>query len=215
MITLGIIGVVASIVIPQVVVSYSKKVTVNKLRKNYAIIQQAIKRSELDNEPVLGWDTSLNGHEFFERYFKNYFSNATEISSADIVAKVSRKNLNGTPHTGSIYGNSVRTTNFLINDGSMITIHQNNHGVLWIGIDTNGFSEPNTLGKDTFLFFFSSKSGLRPYGDPIAPERACINCTREKMLKESVNACNRQALGYWCAYLIINDGWEIRKDYPW
>ncbi len=213
---MGIIGVVASITIPQVIANYTKKVTVNKLKKNYAIIQQAIKRSEIDNESVQSWDTSLSGHEFFERYIKDYFANATEIAHSKINTKVMRKNLNGTPYQGFFFSDSRANVNFLINDGSMIAIHITSAGIIIISVDINGLAEPNTLGKDTFIFLYHTKSGLRAYGDSLFDVSPCSNCTREKLLgTESDKSCNKQNLGHWCALLIMNDGWEIRKDYPW
>ncbi len=222
MITLGIIGVVASITIPQVIANYTKKVTVNKLKKNYAIIQQAIKRSELDNEPVQSWDSSLNGHEFFERYLKNYFTNTTEISTTELINRVGRRKLlNGQNYVNGLYNvDGDFKVHFLINDGSLISITlatlETETDGYFLGIDVNGFAEPNTVGKDTFLFSYTSKYGLIPLGDKGTHSSwLCNNCTRDELIGNSTNACNKQKSGYWCAYLIINDGWEIRKDYPW
>ncbi len=224
LIAVGIIGVVASIMIPQVVVSYSKKVTVNKLKKNYSVIQQAIKRSELDNEPVTTWDTSLKGQEFFEKYFKNYFNNTTAISTNELIQKTElspRKLLNGQNYAGRTYTDNTNAIHFLNNDGSLITIHKEpaTIGTLWIGIDVNGLKEPNTIGKDTFLFVFTTQYGLRPIGDlgtkNSGGNEVCNNCTRNKLIGTEKCACNRQKNGYWCTYLIMNDNWEIRKDYPW
>ncbi len=219
MIILGIIGVVASITIPQVVANYTKKVTVNKLKKNYSVIQQALRRSELENEPLQSWDFTLDGHKFFERYIKNYFANANEITTVELNKKVKspRKRLSGLDYIGSAY-NSSQATHFLINDGSLITLNlvSSSQDALWIAIDINGFAEPDTIGKDTFYFIFSSKYGLRPLGDRGTPSNwQCQDCTRSKLLGNSTAACNKQSNGYWCTYLIMNDGWEIRKDYPW
>ncbi len=218
MITLGIIGVVASITIPQVIANYTKKVTVNKLKKNYAVIQQAIKRSEIDNEPLQSWDFSLSGQNFFERYLKNYFANATEIPSIDVIG-TKRKFLNGMDCTDAICRDESITFHFLINDGSMLSIKReakNDGGALRVGIDVNGFAEPNMVGKDIFLFYYTAQYGLRPMGDLGTP-MLCNNCTRAMLMNSTRSNfnCNKERQGELCAYLIMLDGWKIRKDYPW
>ena len=59
----------------------------------------------------------------------------------------------------------------MTNDGSLITINLNSSidEGLWVGIDTNGLANPNVIGRDTFLFFFSSKNGLIPLGKEGTP----------------------------------------------
>lgn len=217
LITLGIIGVVAAMTLPQLTTNYQKHETVAKLKKNYTIVQQALKLSEIDNGSILYWDTKLNGHAFFEKYLKNYFINPKEITNSQLNTKFERKWLNGLRYNGTTYAGD-NTSHFLLNDGSMISI--NLHDIaeegLWVGIDINGFKSPNTLGKDTFVFFFNPKHGLSPFGTTGTPEtHLCTNCTRAKLLSGNQNSCNKNNLGRWCTYLIINDGWEIKDDYPW
>lgn len=218
LITLGIISIIAAMTLPQIIINYQKKEAIARLKKNYTIIQQAIKMSENDNEAVQYWDTSLTGHDFYERYIKKYFIHPIEISSTELTQRVKRKNLNGTNYAGTTY---LRTsaTHVLTNDGSLVTFNLNssNDKGLWVGIDINGLAKPNTVGKDTFLFFFDSKSGLRPLGENNSPRSwKCENCTRDKLITpNNINACSRNNTGYWCAALIMYDLWEIKKDYPW
>ena len=217
LITLGIIGIVAAMTLPQVIINYQKHETVAKLKKNYTIVQQALKLSEVENGSILYWDTKLNGHNFFEKYLKKYFINPKEITNSQLKAKVVRKWTNGSLYHGSTYtGNN--TSHFFLNDGSMISISLDNMDEegLWVGIDINGLKMPNTLGKDTFLFYFNPKHGLSPMGSIGSPGAyLCKNCTRPKLLSGNENSCNKNNLGRWCTYLIINDGWEIKEDYPW
>ena len=49
LITLGIVGVVASMTIPAVIRKYRENTTVAQLQKFYTTMNQALKRSELDN----------------------------------------------------------------------------------------------------------------------------------------------------------------------
>lgn len=221
LVTLGIIGVVAAMTLPQVLINYKKQEVANKLKKTYSILNQAIRTSENDNESTQYWNTSLSGHDFFEIYLKKYFIHPVEISKSELTKKVQRKNLNGSNYTGTTY-NGGNTTNFLTNDGALITINLNNSndGGLWVGIDVNGFAKPNTVGKDTFLFFFNHKTGLNPLGWVGSPSiwECKGKCDREEFINGSNSGslgCKRGERGYWCAALIMADNWEIKDDYPW
>ena len=56
LITLGVIGIVAALTIPNVTSNYRKKVVETRMAKFYTVINQAIRRSEADNGPVKYWD---------------------------------------------------------------------------------------------------------------------------------------------------------------
>lgn len=217
LITIGIIGIIAAITIPQVIEGYKKKEVVTRLKRNYSLILQAIRASESKNGELRYWDSTLTGHDFFETYIKEFFSNPIEISTAELKTKVKRKTLKGTNYGGTTY-NGDNSTHFYTNDGSLITLNLNASGEagLWVGIDVNGNQQPNTVGKDTFLFFFSTKKGLIPLGYEGTPTPwVCTNCSREKLKQGGSHSCNLTGSGYWCAALIVNDNWEIKKDYPW
>lgn len=56
LITLGIIGVVAALTLPSVIQKYQKKVTVERLKKSYSTLAQAVQMSVKDNDEVETWD---------------------------------------------------------------------------------------------------------------------------------------------------------------
>ncbi len=221
LITLGIIGVVAAMTIPILMTAYQKKQTVTRLKRAYSIVQQSIRLSEDENGEVESWDTKLNGDEFFKTYLANYIKYLDKYTSQELWDKAPRKNLNGSNYTGTTYNASSRTTaHFTLLDGSMVSMNMNqvNENGIWVGIDVNGLAKPNTIGKDTFLFFFSSKYGLRPLGDAGTPAKWLFGTySRNKVGPKgsSYNACKQNGTGYWCAALIMNDGWEMASDYPW
>ena len=159
LITLGIIGIVAAMTIPTLISKYQKKQTVTALKKAYSTVQQAILMSQNVNGPVERWDTSLNGKEFFAKYFADYIVSSKNFTSAELWDVAPRYHLNGSDYSGTTYAPvSTRATHFVLSDGSLISANLNGvgEGGLWIGIDVNGTKEPNTVGKDTFLFFMSS-----------------------------------------------------------
>ena len=68
--------------------------------------------------------------------------------------------------------------------------------------DMNGFSGPNTFGKDVFVMRFNLRSRVfefYQYGS--SKESALRNC--------------ESGGGITCGQLIYLDGWEIKDDYPW
>ena len=139
-----------------------------------------------------------------------------EITPAELWSMAPRKLLNGSNYTGTTYASgSTTATNFILSDGSMITLNFVTDGI-WVGIDTNGIKKPNQIGKDTFLFVFSSKHGLQPLGEAGTPDSWSYGTySREKIMGSGSLSCSKTGTGYWCSALIMNDQWNIEKDYPW
>lgn len=80
LITLGIIGVVAALTLPQVITNYEKKATEVRLRKDFATFANALKMAEAEYGPLETWDTDNPNtayHEYFKRLSK-YLQLATE-----------------------------------------------------------------------------------------------------------------------------------------
>ena len=76
-------------------------------------------------------------------------------------------------------------------------------------IDINGKTKPNITGQDLFYFHFDSvnRMKLMPY---------CSSDTREQLLaKCAANSGQPAYYNLCCTALIMRDGWEIKKDYPW
>ncbi len=216
LITLGIIGVVAAMTMPALVANYKKQETVTRLKKAYSVVQQTIKLSEFYNESSEFWNVTLNGKDFFNKYIKNYVQFTNEYSAKELWDIAPRKLLNGNNYSGTTYNpSSVTTTNFILTDGTMITLNYVNPSI-WVGIDVNGLKKPNQIGKDTFLFIFTNKYGLQPLGGEGTPDSWSYGeFDRDKIMNKGGNSCSRKQSGYWCASIIMNDGWEIAKDYPW
>lgn len=56
LITLGIIGVVAALTLPNIVGYYKRKESSVRIKKFYSIMEQAIRLSEIDNAEVMYWE---------------------------------------------------------------------------------------------------------------------------------------------------------------
>lgn len=219
LITLAVIGIIAVLTLPQLITNYKKKETVVRLKKTYSLIQQILTASQADNGDIATWELPSDGHDFFETYIKNYVKYTKEYSSSELWDIAPRKFLNGNKYTGTTYVSSgKRAAHFLINDGTLITLNYDTY-MFWVGIDTNGLSNPNTIGIDTFLFIFTTEYGLQPLGgNGTQTIWSYGDYSRDKVMSTRRYACNKLSAdgsGYWCTALIINDGWKIKDDYPW
>ncbi len=213
LITLGIIGIVAALTIPSLMTHFQKIRTVTQLKESYSIMQQAIKLSQEDNGDTDGWETNLDGHEFFQKYFANYLKWQHEYTLSEINSIAPHYFLNGRPYTGGFYSNE--SSHFVLINGSSIAIK--NDGELMVVIDTNGISKPNRMGIDSFMFVFSPEYGLQPWGGKGTSTMESFGTyNRNTILSNSHYAsCNKSNEGKWCTALIIQDGWKISDDYPW
>ena len=223
LITLGIIGVVAALTLSSVIQNYQKKVTVERLKKSYSTLAQAVQMSVKDNDEVETWDFSLSAQEFMDKYIAPYIK---DIST--------RAKNNGN------YNNSKE---YIFADGTTIyawTLNSTLQQCIFIRlqVDINGDAGLNILGKDVFSFFIFPKKlsfynsgtgdiaqnipkgGLYPDG---------YGYTRNTMLNYAWRGCNKRggkavdssgvernnAGGAFCTALIMYDGWQIKEDYNW
>lgn len=215
LITLGIIGIVAAMTIPTLIAKYQKAQTVTILKESYSILQQAFRLSQDDNGEVDSWDTTLSGHNFFHKYLANYLKWQSEYTSADIKKTAPHYCLSGQPYTGTFFTESI-SSNFTLLNGSMVTTQLDGKGIV-IGIDVNGLSKPNKVGRDIFMFFLTPEYGMVPLGGKGTTGYFNYqNRTRNDILKnETLYSCNKNQCGYWCSSVILSDNWQISNDYPW
>ena len=109
LITLGIIGVVASLTLPSVITSYKNQVTVAKLQKAYSVLNQAYQNSIADNGPAENWQESneIGTKEYFNKYWRPYFKGIKDCKSNYNICGYSVhpfKYLNGTQSALSVSG---------------------------------------------------------------------------------------------------------------
>lgn len=218
LITLGIIGMVAALTMPAVIANYQKQETVSRLQKVYSVLSQAVKRAELSEGEIKYWNFSLLPENFYKTYIRPYITVSQEFINSDPPFDISYKCLNGRIcNTYGSYSNK-SVPKIILNDGSMIIFDflGNNYEVILT--DINGYKKPNTWGKDMFAFSIQAEGGLRPYGLGAAIPGGSFGdkMDRETIINSSnARACKKGKDGVWCAVLIMIDGWQINKDYPW
>ena len=231
LITLGIIGVVAAMTLPALIGNYQKKQTATQLKKFYSVMQQAITRAEVDHGPVKGWDFRIGGNEhtemFTDKYIKPYIKIIKEYLPEDFPEDIHYTCLKGgnCDHYGQAKENNPK---LVFADGTMIiaadlvdslpdpdtgTVHQ----AMNIIIDLNGFKRPNQYGRDVFAFSIQPEKRFVPAGvGYTSAVEGSTGFDRDWFLNGgNGRGCNKTQSGFYCAALIMIDGWEITDDYPW
>jgi len=232
LITLGIIGVVAAMTLPVLIQKHQKKATVTKLKKAYSNIQNVLLSSYNDNgymSDYFSYGEVINpekAKEYIEQYWLKYLR-GSELFYGYPYGKNKHNNqydqpyhyANGTPLKINLYtGNTGLAQGkflFSTSDGTIyyLTILEWEHddeeedkaipvfNKIQIYIDTNGVRKPNTLGKDLFYIQINAKNNK------------IMLFRSNRSNDEVINDCKNT--GHACITKIINDGWQIKDDYPW
>lgn len=215
LITLGIIGVVASMTLPTLVNKYKKQEAITRLQKTYTVLNQALKLSEAENEAYEYWQAAsdMGAGEYFDKYWKPYFkisrkcNTYKECGYSSIAPWVL---LNGQPSTLNVVIPVLRST-FYTPDGVLIAISGFTGSTdlddpsaavdTSIYVDINGPKNPNQYGKDFFVFV-RTKKGIMPKGYDARDTAVDANCSKS-------------STGLYCAAKIAKDGWRMLDNYPY
>jgi prepilin-type N-terminal cleavage/methylation domain-containing protein len=171
LITLLIVGVVASLVIPAIIQDAQDAELKTAWKKAYANIDQATKYVMQDNGGTLkSLCTSTNDMRNKYSAYLNYTKNCSSGSSDGNCWHKSGEFyfINGTPITW--WGDSAGT---ILSNGAMIryqgciancdSAQGNVYRCAWMDIDVNGFKGPNRLGKD-ILSLHILENTIKPFG---------------------------------------------------
>lgn len=238
LITLGIIGIVAAMTMPTLIAKYQKKVTVNKLRKAYAEIAQAVQLSEAEYGMVDTWsfsnfsnvseDSRSQANALIKEYIIKQLK-TTKVCEEEELEKCTSRVLKG------LSSNSNLTPSLYVvtESGYGIGFHYGGTAVgspfsphIHMYVDVDGpLKGSNTVGKDSFQISLNlgkqraveggvenrdKKSGLVMFGSGWNPP-----LTREELKNRHRLGCSKNYNGAFCGALIEMDGWEIKDDYPW
>ena len=92
LLTLGIIGIVAAMTLPNLVGNYRKKVTVTRLQRTYTVLAQAFERSRADYGDPSEWNlSSYSYQEVNETNLKKILESFTTTYLVPYLAKVQVK----------------------------------------------------------------------------------------------------------------------------
>lgn len=161
LITLGIIGVVAAMTIPNLITNYKAHQLRSQFLKAYSLTQQAFKLMEEDD---ISLDpTSYPGVTFYKT-FQKYFTGSIDCQAPSARQKKPCYHLNSsapdaykTYHGSYFHGFKLDDGQFALQDGTLFLFENPNakDTPILISVDINGFgNKPNKAGYDLFTFQF-------------------------------------------------------------
>ena len=190
LITLGIIGVVAAMVLPTLISEFQEKVWITRLKHTAAVLTQAYMMASIEHGVSAEWNHSGSDEQRAERYF-NYLKNY--IQKPLVSDKRFYYTINGLDGVGAFAPgmNSSSHYGFVLNNGTIISLmktasngqgddvengHEYGENQYFVGliVDVNGQQKPNVLGKDVFLLFLEpNKVVVEGYDLWWVTERCC------------------------------------------
>ena len=218
LITLGIIGIVAAMTLPALLVKTKTSEYSARLKKFYSTMNQAIKMSELDNGPCEYWDYEKmgalsNGEESEQEEKDQYAQESSDKASAFldkyIIPYVKGEKVDNFKWETMTLGLSIKAPGVKFPDGSAMYLKTGS--CFDILFDVNGSNPPNEKGIDQFNFVYCNKENSFLKGQCFTPYVHQFERTKDR--DWFVEKCATQ--NYYCSALLLMDGWEFKKDYPY
>ena len=227
LITLGIIGVVAAITIPNVVAKFQHKALESQFKKSVSVISQVVLKAKNDigADKFTDYCTKYNFtnskyerasecyNSLYNNYIKlknnyNYTTTSRDEQRKDTIKTYNGKQTFTHSSTSSALGDTVLFITAMP-DGSYVNFQINEYS-LYIGVDINGGKKPNKLGHDIFIFTLNKQNDfLTSLGEP-------KNYTDEEIANGNYDDANRagnpcnltsnqQGNGIGCAYYALKN----------
>lgn len=176
LITLLIIGVVSSMVIPAIISDAQNQEYKVAWKKTYAIFAQASQRLAMDNGGNIKGlyntnDAFRNAYLPYLQYTKTCNQSTSTGLNGCWHALNSWFFLSGDPYSWA--GDRSWTSRVILNDGTLVVVggdqNCNNYdsitgACIEIMVDINGYKKPNTVGKDIFVLIVYENGKVLPMG---------------------------------------------------
>ena len=224
LITLGIVGVIAGMTIPNMVHKFQSKALEVQFQKSVSTIYKTLDYMKLDmgiddlNSYCATSTTWNNAYGYYPHsaecyeYFYKYYAQKGNQVAGGIGAKNRLKNVTRNLNDMKTYNNNpvsiynfdaaIQYTNSMP-DGSFVAMYINS-GRIMIGIDVNGYKKPNKYGHDIFLFSLSrdGASKLIGYRNDVVDNESAYRaaCSLTSTSKINGAGCTDYALRNECPY---------------
>ena len=225
LITLGIIGIVAALTVPNLVQGYRKHVVETRLKEFYTITQQAFKMAEVDNGDIANWGRygnpgnvyvendvyNSNSDEWFDKYISPYLKEEKRDLGAEnfTASRILRVLPNG-----SAFAFNVNAITFFPFADDYYKCAQYVNDLI-----------KKCSGRKYFLFKYYQDSRITPFDYPNHSTKLSLeysdyrNRLRREQLVGNIGSCSKKSIeanreAHYCAELIMLEGWKIPKDYP-
>ncbi len=231
LITLGIVGVVAALTIPTLILKYQKREYAARLSQTYSVLSNAVKLSQSDYGDISTWDYNTNKNlegntsvmrDIVSAYTEKYFLPHLRVSKNYGYVALSSAGYPKYKTKGGVVYLAAASNGYIVELSSGVTLFfwynytyvDGASSILrftepLIFVDVNGKAGPNVVGRDFYVFILStSKNCLITYGDYFE------YFSRTQFIEQCGSTTSNTANLY-CAGLIKLDGWKIKDDYPW
>ena len=204
LITIGIIGIIAAITIPNLITRYQKAKVETQLKAFISIINNAARLSIVDNGDIDGWIQSEKTYsydeteDFLMQYLLPYMKYVTL-----------RRSDSGIGEQGAWV--------VLLNGSAMwIQIDHNGADILFFADGNGDHDEPNNRFQFQFAKFSGDSHSSLNSASFVEPYIFNWNGSEEQLKSGSQYSCyfGCTHCGY-CAKLIQLNSWKIPDDYPW
>lgn len=235
LITLGIIGIVASLTIPTLIANTQKQEFVSGLKKAYSNLSNGFKLymadegvSDFGSTSIFdGTDfTDSNRQDKIDQMIRKYFKVIKTCKYGDGSCQINAGYLNLTT-TGSLFRSDMYS--FFTSDGMAFTTggiqtscvpDSSKIGKMktWCAafwIDVNGAKKPNKEGRDMFLFWLDQDGTLNPAGGIEYAKYNCGStwqtCTNYWQASNQSGNCDSTvaSAGAGCSGRIMEEGWQM------
>lgn len=192
LLTLAIIGAVASITIPSINQDINNKTIITKVKQVYATLSQATMNMKLECGNNLDVcisnihsadNDNVSQGEVYQLYLTKLLTAKACDDDSGCFPDEIYKYLNGNNFTR--LGNSGLCKNFVLNSGTSVCVDWNGWqgNIYYLFVDVNMSKPPNKLGRDLFAFYYNEQRGV--------------------LLPAANNDCNISGLGFGCTKRIL------------
>ena len=202
LITLGIIGIIAALTLPNLIYNYKKSVVETRLQKVYSVMNQAVMLSEVENGDKKDWYEMFpaSSLDWYNTYLAKYIKSTRVVNNSGAI---------------TIY----------FADGSALAQGNPAHIRDWLFYPGGNPEKCNSkysspVGRCVFMFLFQPTSVVDPgyiyhYDKGFEPYKYSWDGT-EAGLYSGYGGCETATAfpGAYCSTLIQYNGWKIPDDYP-
>lgn len=172
LITLGIIGVVAALTLPNLIANYQKKELNTRFAKVYSTYSNALVQiiEENGDVPECYYFNGYSKVAECESFFKNYIKKLNIVKYCDkngvinkCIPEYTKYNAEDNNAACPGFKKSIIETiskSWVLPDGSTAFTYYNGSAMPVFAIDINGFQKPNKGGYDLFSFTISRPDGV-------------------------------------------------------
>ena len=203
LITLGIIGVVAALTMPNLIVHYKEKAAATKLKKVYTTLSNAYALARNEETDVRNWFNDNNSeednHKILFEHFKPFLKISKECGTeSGCWSKGYLKKLTGNNYW--VEYDKSKEYRIILSDGTHVIFYKypprdNASGIGNIKIDIDGFKGKHTFGKDVFVFNITSERIL-----PAGTQNGTDETFEEYCNRLSTASSNGSGCAAWVIY---------------